>query len=99
MSQIKGLNLMSKVNNGTVKFFDSKKGWGFINTPDSPVDIFVHYTKIKTADEKGHRALKEGQKVAFETGTGTNGGPAAINVEILATSPAPTAPVKENVSI
>ena len=49
---------------GTVKFFDDKKGYGFI-TVDG-VDYFVHYSGIVGT---GHRSLQEGQKVTFDVET------------------------------
>ena len=48
--------------NGTVKWFNAEKGYGFI-TSDEGKDIFVHYSAIQ-AD--GFRSLEEGQKVSFE---------------------------------
>jgi CspA family cold shock protein len=60
---------------GTVKWFDSAKGFGFI-TRDDGSDVFVHFSSIK-AD--GFRNLTDGQKVEFSTGS-TPKGAAAINV-------------------
>jgi len=48
---------------GTVKWFDSKKGYGFIKGPDDGHDIFVHYTSI---EGEGFRSLKNGESVEFE---------------------------------
>ncbi len=48
---------------GTVKWFDSKKGFGFIQGPEEGKDIFVHYTSI---DGEGFRSLKDGEVVEFE---------------------------------
>lgn len=48
---------------GTVKWFDRKKGFGFIQGPEEGKDIFVHYTSI---DGEGFRSLKEGQAVDYE---------------------------------
>ena len=47
---------------GTVKWFDSKKGYGFIEVEGSD-DIFVHFSEIQ---EEGYKSLKDGQKVQFE---------------------------------
>ena len=63
---------------GTVKWFDSAKGFGFI-TSDEGNDVFVHFSAI-LAD--GFRTLEEGQKVTFEVVEGTRG-PQAANVEII----------------
>ncbi len=48
---------------GTVKWFDSKKGFGFITRDDNGQDIFVHFSAIQGS---GFRNLEEGQKVRFE---------------------------------
>ena len=63
---------------GTVKWFDSAKGFGFI-TSDEGNDVFVHFSAIN-AD--GFKTLEEGQKVTFEVVEGTRG-PQAANVEII----------------
>jgi CspA family cold shock protein len=63
---------------GTVKWFNTSKGYGFIARESGP-DVFVHYSAIK-AD--GFRNLEEGQKVEFEVEQG-NKGPQASNVTIL----------------
>lgn len=54
------------MSQGTVKWFNSEKGYGFIAGDEGGDDVFVHYSAIK-AD--GYRSLKEGQKVAYETET------------------------------
>jgi len=61
---------------GTVKWFNNKRGWGFIVKEDGE-DIFVHYSAIKG---DGFRSLSEGQRVQFEIEEGEKG-PAAANVE------------------
>jgi cold shock protein len=66
---------------GTVKWFNSEKGFGFI-TPDEGgegKDLFVHQTDIDTS---GFRSLDEGQKVEFESEPGTKG-PKAVKVKPL----------------
>lgn len=60
---------------GKVKWFDTKKGFGFIETGDGP-DVFVHYSNI---DGSGFKNLEEGQEVDFEIEEGPKG-PAARNV-------------------
>ncbi len=52
------------MNNGTVKWFNAEKGYGFIADEESGHDVFVHFSSIN-AD--GFRTLNEGQKVTFET--------------------------------
>ena len=61
---------------GTVKWFNNKRGWGFIVKEDGE-DIFVHYSAIKG---DGFRSLADGQRVQFEIEEGEKG-PAAANVE------------------
>ncbi len=60
---------------GTVKWFDVKKGYGFI-AQDSGEDVFVHYSAIQS---DGFKALEEGQDVEFDIVQG-NRGPQAANV-------------------
>ncbi len=55
--------------NGTVKWFNAEKGYGFI-TVDGGQDVFVHYSGI---DMTGYKVLEEGQQVVFELGTGSKG--------------------------
>lgn len=62
--------------NGTVKWFNPSKGYGFITTENGD-DLFVHYSSIKT---EGFRTLEENQKVTFEVGEGKDGRKAAIDV-------------------
>ena len=64
--------------NGTVKWFNSSKGYGFIEQEDGP-DVFVHYSGI-SAD--GFKTLYEGDRVAFDIEQG-NKGPAAVNVQMV----------------
>jgi len=54
---------------GTVKWFDSKKGFGFILNPDG-ADVFVHFSSI---EGDGFRSLKDGEKVEFEQIAGAKG--------------------------
>jgi len=60
---------------GTVKFFNSEKGYGFLSV-EGGEDVFVHYSNI---DGSGYRSLDEGQTVEFEVGEGRKG-PEALNV-------------------
>jgi len=63
---------------GTVKWFNDKKGFGFI-TPESGKDVFVHFSEIQS---EGFRTLKDGQDVEFELVSGEKG-PQAKNVTVL----------------
>ena len=60
---------------GTVKFFNGEKGYGFISR-DQGDDVFVHYSAIQG---DGYKSLEEGQRVEFEIGNGRKG-PEAQNV-------------------
>jgi CspA family cold shock protein len=60
---------------GTVKWFNDSKGFGFITAEDSS-DVFVHHTSIQGS---GFKSLSEGDKVSFDTEQGPKG-PKAINV-------------------
>ena len=55
---------------GTVKWFNAEKGFGFIAPEDGSADVFVHYSEIQGS---GFRNLDEGQQVEFETGEGAKG--------------------------
>jgi CspA family cold shock protein len=65
--------------NGKVKWFDSKKGYGFISQ-DNGNDVFVHFSSIKT--EKDFKTLDKGQAVQFEVIDGKKG-LQAINVSLV----------------
>ena len=66
---------------GTVKFFSTQKGWGFIFYPKGR-DIFVHHSNIIM---DGFRTLDEGDIVDFEIGTGNDGRDQAVNVTPILT--------------
>ena len=67
---------MSNIKKGTVKWFDDKKGFGFIAPKDGDKDLFVHMNEIRM---DGFKTLKEGQEVDFEEGS-SDKGPCAVNV-------------------
>ncbi len=64
-----------EMNNGTVKWFNADKGFGFIEVEGGD-DVFVHFSAI---NEEGFKTLEEGQAVSFDTEEG-NRGPQAANV-------------------
>ncbi|WP_207457739.1 cold-shock protein [Herbiconiux sp. SYSU D00978] len=55
---------------GTVKWFNSEKGFGFIAPDDGSADVFAHYSAIASS---GYRSLEENQRVEFETERGPRG--------------------------
>jgi cold shock protein len=61
--------------NGTVKWFNNRKGFGFIQQEDGP-DLFVHFSSIIS---DGYKTLDEGEEVTFEVEDGERG-PKAVNV-------------------
>jgi cold shock protein len=63
---------------GTVKWFNSEKGYGFISQEDGP-DVFVHFSAIQG---EGYRNLEENQRVEFDLTQGQKG-PQAANVKIV----------------
>ena len=66
--------------NGTVKFFNNAKGYGFIQPEDGSKDVFVHISAVERA---GLATLAENQKVSFELQRGTNGKVSAEKLSVL----------------
>ncbi|HET6490874.1 MAG TPA: cold-shock protein [Syntrophales bacterium] len=66
------------MSEGNVKWFNERKGFGFIET-DEGSDVFVHFSAIQ---DNGFKTLQEGQRVSFEMQQGQKG-PAAANVKAL----------------
>ncbi|MFD2233175.1 cold-shock protein [Phaeospirillum tilakii] len=65
------------MSTGTVKWFNSTKGFGFIQPSDGSNDVFVH---ISAVERSGLGNLTEGQKVSYEVETGRTGKLAAVNL-------------------
>ena len=65
---------------GTVKFFNSSKGYGFIEPEDGSKDAFVHISAVERAGLSG---LNEGQRVSYDLKSGQNGKASAENLSLL----------------
>lgn len=72
---------MADRHNGTVKWFNSEKGFGFIQFEDGSKDIFVHFSQVKR-ERPGRVELNDGQKVVFSIGEGPKG-EQATEVELV----------------
>ena len=65
--------------NGTVKFFNSAKGYGFIIPDDGGADVFVHVTAV---EQSGLQAVTDGMRISFETEPDKRGkGPKAVELQ------------------
>jgi len=65
---------------GTVKWFNLAKGFGFINPDDGGKDAFVHISAVERA---GLSTLNEGQRVSYEVQPGKNGKSSAENIKVI----------------
>ena len=65
---------------GTVKWFNSTKGYGFIAPEDGATDVFVHISAVQNS---GMTDLQEGQQVSYELEAGKNGKTAAVNLKAV----------------
>jgi CspA family cold shock protein len=68
------------MSTGTVKFFNTTKGFGFIQPDDGSKDVFVHISAVERA---GLGSLSENQKVSFDLEKGNNGKTSAVNLTAL----------------
>ncbi len=66
------------MSNGTVKWFNDAKGFGFITPEDGGKDLFAHFSAINMS---GFKSLKEGQKVTFDITDGNKGKKQASNIQ------------------
>ena len=64
------------MNNGTVKFYNDQRGFGFITPDECGSDVFVHATALERAGMSG---LREGQKVSYDTREDRKSGKLAVN--------------------
>ena len=67
------------MNNGTVKWFNAEKGYGFISNDDGSEDVFVHFSAIQG---EGFKSLDEGQAVSYDLTEGNRGMQAANVVKL-----------------
>ena len=69
---------MSEILKGTTKWYNGRKGFGFVEREDGQKDVFIHTSAIKAA---GLRFLNEGDKIEFQLSEDSGKGPAAINIK------------------
>jgi cold shock protein len=77
VAEMQGDDAMSE---GTVKWFNAQKGYGFIQPSDGSKDVFVHITAVERA---GLTGLNEGQKVSFDLEQGQRGKTSAVNLKAV----------------
>ena len=68
------------MSNGTVKWFNATKGYGFIQPEDGAQDVFVHISALQNS---GISDLQDGQKVSYELETGKNGKTSAVKLSLV----------------
>ena len=73
------------MTNGTVKFFNEQKGFGFIQPDDGSADAFVHASAVERA---GWRGLQQDQRVAYDVVQGQRGKSEAANLRLVEEEPA-----------
>jgi CspA family cold shock protein len=80
MSVVSFLKDHPMATTGTVKFYNSTKGFGFITPDQGGKDAFVHVTALERAGISG---LGEGQKVSYDLETGRDGKASAVNIQVV----------------
>jgi CspA family cold shock protein len=68
------------MSEGTVKWFNTQKGYGFINPDDESSDVFVHFTAVQNS---GLNGLNEGQRVSYDLAEQRNGRVAAVDISLI----------------
>jgi CspA family cold shock protein len=68
------------MSEGTVKWFNTQKGYGFINPDDESSDVFVHSTAVQNS---GLNGLNEGQRVSYDLAEQRNGRVAAVDISLI----------------
>ncbi|MAB18295.1 MAG: cold-shock protein [Alphaproteobacteria bacterium] len=68
------------MSEGTVKWFNTQKGYGFINPDDESSDVFVHITAVQNS---GLNGLNEGQRVSYDLAEQRNGRVAAVDLSLI----------------
>jgi CspA family cold shock protein len=68
------------MSEGTVKWFNTQKGYGFINPDDESSDVFVHITAVQNS---GLNGLNEGQRVSYDLAEQRNGRLAAVDLSLI----------------
>jgi CspA family cold shock protein len=75
-----GGRIFPMAQTGTVKFFNSERGYGFVKPDDGGRDVFVHITAVESA---GLKSLTEGQRISFDVEPDKKGkGPKAVNLVV-----------------
>ena len=78
---MKGIPMSEEMKSGTVKFFNTTKGFGFIQPDDGGTDVFVH---ISAVQKSGLQGLNEGDKVQYNTAVNERSGKTAVDAISMA---------------
>lgn len=69
---------------GVVSWFNDARGFGFLNPENGGPDVFVHYSGLRADSPHKRRTVFPGDEVTFTRGTGPDGRPLAVDVEVVA---------------